>query len=84
MYIDIDGTFARAEFRRILDAYGNHPCFVFFCFGNELGSSDFNVLDQWLGELKRYDPRRLYAGSTARAITENFDYSWPKNWEPKY
>jgi len=67
-------SFARAEFRYILDAYGNHPSFVFFCLGNELGPSDFGVLGEWVGELKQYDRRRLYGASTARAITENCEF----------
>ena len=72
-------AFARAEFRRILDAYGNHPSFCFFTFGNELGTSDFSVTGQWIGELKQYDPRHLYAASTARTITPNCDYSATHN-----
>jgi Glycosyl hydrolases family 2, sugar binding domain/Glycosyl hydrolases family 2/Glycosyl hydrolases family 2, TIM barrel domain len=67
--------FAKAEFKRILDAYGNHPSFVFFCFGNELGASDFSELERWVGNLKEYDPRRLYAASTARNITDQCDFN---------
>ena len=68
-------TFAMAEYRRILDTYGNHPSFVFFCFGNELGPSDFSVTGRWVGELKKHDPRHLYAASTARTITGNCDFN---------
>ena len=67
--------FARAEIRRILDAYGNHPSFVFFCIGNELGTSDFSVIGQWMGDARLHDPRHLYAASTARTITTFCDYN---------
>lgn len=67
--------FIRSEMDRIIDAYGNHPSFIMFCIGNELGSADFEVADKWIGELKDRDPRRLYAVSTARKITKNCDYA---------
>lgn len=67
--------YVRAEMRRMLDAYGNHPSFLLFCIGNELGSSDFQVMGQWIREEKLRDPRRLYAASTARRITAFDDYS---------
>jgi hypothetical protein len=70
----IDG-YVRGEMRRMLDAYGNHPSFVFFVIGNELGSSDFDVMGRWIKEEKERDPRRLYAASTARAITPWDDFS---------
>lgn len=68
-------TFARAEIARILETYGNHPSFVFFCIGNELGTSDFNALGRWIKEAKESDPRRLYAASTARTITPWCDFN---------
>jgi hypothetical protein len=67
--------FARAEIRRILDEYGNHPSFVLFCIGNELGTSDFDVIGRWMAEARAHDPRRLYAASTARTITGHCDYN---------
>lgn len=67
--------FVRAEMRRILDVYGNHPSFVLFCIGNELGGSDFDVMGRWIQEEKTRDPRRLYAASTARTITTSDDYT---------
>ena len=67
--------YVRAEMRRIVDTYGNHPSFIFFTIGNELGNSDFNVTGQWIRDEKAYDSRRLYAASTARAITPWCDYS---------
>lgn len=71
--------FARAEIRRILDTYGNHPSFVFFCIGNELGTSDFEVTGRWIAEAKKYDPRHLYAASTARTITPHCDFNATHN-----
>lgn len=66
--------YVRAEMRRIMDTYGNHPSFVFFVIGNELGSSDFRVLRKWIFEEKSHDPRRFYAASTARAVTDADDF----------
>lgn len=67
--------FTLAELRRIQDAYGNHPSFVFFCFGNELGTSDFAALGSWVDQARQYDPRHLYAASTARKITPHCDFN---------
>ncbi|MBI4326519.1 MAG: glycoside hydrolase family 2, partial [Chloroflexi bacterium] len=68
-------AYVRAETRRMLDAYGNHPSFCFFAIGNELGSSDFQVMGEWMRQEKERDPRRFYAASTARAITPADDFS---------
>ena len=67
--------FVIAEMNRVVDTYGNHPSFTFFCIGNELGNSDFEVMKNWVADLKAKDPRRLYAVSTARTITEVDDYN---------
>ncbi|MGJ7031670.1 glycoside hydrolase family 2 TIM barrel-domain containing protein [Niabella hirudinis] len=67
-------AFVQAEMNRVLEEYGNHPSFLFFCIGNELGNSDFNVMQQWIEKVKQEDPRRLYAVSTARKITTADDY----------
>ena len=72
-------AFARAEIDRILDVFGNHPSFVLFCVGNELGTSNFDVLGQWMNECKQKDPRHLYAASTARTITPHCDYNATHN-----
>ncbi|MCD6346250.1 MAG: glycoside hydrolase family 2, partial [Bacteroidales bacterium] len=71
--------FIRAEMQRMVDTYGNHPSFVMFCIGNELGSSNFTLMGEWIKSLKEYDPRRLYAASTARTITPYCDYSATHN-----
>ncbi len=67
--------FAKAEMRRVVDTYGNHPSFLFLALGNELGHSDFKVTGKWIGKIKTYDPRRLYAASTARTITPWCDFN---------
>ncbi len=73
---DIDrDQFVIEEMNRMVDHYGNHPSFTMFCIGNELGNSDFDVMKGWVADLKEKDPRRLYAISTARKITDIDDYS---------
>ncbi|WP_346237044.1 glycoside hydrolase family 2 TIM barrel-domain containing protein [Niabella insulamsoli] len=67
-------AFVQAEMKRVIDTYGNHPSFAFFCIGNELGNSDFDVMQQWISKMKSADPRRLYAVSTARKIMPVDDY----------
>ena len=72
-------SFVVAEMNRMVDFYGNNPSFTMFCIGNELGNSDFDVMKRWVADLKEKDPRRLYAVSTARQITEVDDYSATHN-----
>lgn len=67
--------FVVAEMNRVVETYGNHPSFTMFCIGNELGNSDFKAMKPWIADLKQKDPRRLYAVSTARKITNVDDYS---------
>lgn len=67
-------SFVVAEMKRVVETYGNHPSFTLFCIGNELGDSDFEVMKTWVADLKKNDPRRLYAVSTARKITDVDDY----------
>ena len=60
-----------AESKRILDAFGNHPSFVMYSLSNEpLKSREGRVAV--VRELRRYDPRPLYAQGT------NSDYDAPK------
>lgn len=60
--------FVPAELERMIDAYGNHPSFAMLCIGNELGNSDFDVMQKWIEPLHERDNRRLYSVSTARKI----------------
>ena len=66
--------FVIAEMNRVVDYYGNNPSFTMFCIGNELGNADFDVMEQWISDLKTKDPRHLYATSTARKIMQVDDY----------
>lgn len=61
--------FVPEELERMIEAYGNHPSFVMLCIGNELGNSNFDVMQQWIKPLQEKDSRRLYSVSTARKIT---------------
>ena len=61
--------YVQQELARMIEAYGNHPSFVMQCIGNELGNSDFEVMESWMKPLKEKDSRRLYSVSTARKIT---------------
>ena len=67
-------AFVRAELFRILDAYGNAPSFYSLSVGNELGSSDFDLLGDWMMACKAYDNRHLYAASSARQISKGDDF----------
>lgn len=67
-------AFVPAELQRMVEAYGNHPSFTMLCIGNELGNSDFGVMQRWIDSLKAEDGRRLYAVSTARQITSADQY----------
>ena len=65
---DWAGTpFLRAELRRILDAYGNHPSFCMMSMGNE-HSGDWDVLGGFVADGKRHDPRHLYAAASNEYI----------------
>ncbi|WP_293916329.1 MULTISPECIES: sugar-binding domain-containing protein [unclassified Sphingobacterium] len=66
--------FVYRETRRLLDQYGNHPSFCFFAFGNEMDNLNKEKIDRWVEEFKTDDPRRLYAGTTARMILPHDDF----------
>jgi len=70
----VDG-YVHDEIRRVVDAYGNHPSFVLFTIGNELGSYDPEECGRWIEEIKAHDPRRFYAVSTARRIVPQDDFN---------
>jgi len=66
--------FIAEESRRILAAYGNHPSFCFFTFGNEMngpGAGLAKLIDEFLTA----DPRRLYS-----SVSNGFGTDiWTKN-----
>ena len=51
--------YLQEEADRILAEYGNHPSFCFFSMGNEL-EGDYLLLQQFMSDLKKKDPRHLY------------------------
>ncbi|MBL9138501.1 MAG: hypothetical protein JNK85_21715 [Verrucomicrobiales bacterium] len=61
-------TFLRAELRRMSEAYGNHPSFLMCAIGNEFGqqSTDWDLVNRMVEEIRAVDPRRVYAGCGAR------------------
>lgn len=60
--------YVQKELRRMLDSYGNHASFAMQCIGNELGNSDFDVMESWMIPLRESDSRRLYSVSSARKV----------------
>lgn len=60
--------YVQKELRRMLDSYGNHASFTMQCIGNELGNSDFEVMQSWMLPLRESDSRRLYSVSSARKV----------------
>jgi hypothetical protein len=55
-------NYLRREGERILKAFGNHPSFVMFTLGNELGRNQ--AYFDMVAHFKKLDPRRLYAQGT--------------------
>jgi len=53
------GGYLRLEGERIFRAYGNHPSFVMFTLGNELGRNE--AMFEMVRHFRQTDPRRLYA-----------------------
>lgn len=66
--------YVKKELERMIQAYGNNPSFVMMCIGNELGNSDFDVMESWLKKYHESDKRRLYSVSTARKIMSSDQY----------
>lgn len=60
--------YVQKELRRMLNSYGNHASFTMQCIGNELGNSDFDVMESWMIPLRESDSRRLYSVSSARKV----------------
>ena len=58
-------VFFRRVLRGILREYGNHPSFILYCNGNEIGG-DFDFVEELTRTGRESDSRRLFSGSTAR------------------
>lgn len=57
------------EGEAVLRAYGNHPSFVMFTLGNELGG-DRALMNEMVERLRELDPRRLYADGSNNWLWE--------------
>lgn len=63
-------AFIEAEFKRIVDTYGNHPSFCTMTLGNEYGG-DAALLARWVDMLINRDPRHLYSSASCAQTTPN-------------
>ena len=52
------------ESKRIIDTYGHHPSFVMMAAGNEPAGDWVAYCNDWVKEMKRYDPSKLYCGAS--------------------
>ena len=52
------------ESKRIIDEYGHHPSFVMMAAGNEPAGDWVTYCNEWVKEMKKYDPTKIYAGAS--------------------
>ncbi len=52
------------ESKRIIDEYGHHPSFVMMAAGNEPAGDWVGYCNDWVKEMKKYDPTKIYAGAS--------------------
>ena len=52
------------ESKRIVDTYGHHPSFVMMAAGNEPAGDWVSYCNDWVEEMNKYDPSRLYCGAS--------------------
>ena len=52
------------ESKRIIDEYGHHPSFVMMAAGNEPAGDWVSYCNDWVQEMKKYDPTKIYAGAS--------------------
>ena len=52
------------ESKRIIDTYGHHPSFIMMAAGNEPAGDWVNYCNDWVKEMKKYDPSRIYCGAS--------------------
>ncbi|MDO4984175.1 MAG: glycoside hydrolase family 2 TIM barrel-domain containing protein [Prevotella sp.] len=52
------------EGRRMIDAYGHHPSFCMMAAGNEPAGNWVPYTNEWVQQMKAYDPTRLYCGAS--------------------
>ena len=60
----------------ILKAYGNHPSFLLFAYGNEPDGPESGAvyLRKWVSHYKQQDPRRLVTSGSGWPLIEQSDY----------
>jgi hypothetical protein len=66
-------AFMEAEYKRIVDTYGNHPSFILMTLGNEFGEKGGTnkILTGWVDRLIQRDSRRLYSSASNAQKTAN-------------
>ena len=52
------------ETKRIIDEFGHHPSFVMMAAGNEPAGDWVSYCNDWVKEMKQYDPTKIYAGAS--------------------
>lgn len=62
--------FIEAEFKQIVDTYGNHPSFCTMTLGNEYEGNN-ELLTRWVQMLIERDPRHLYSSAACAQTTAN-------------
>ena len=66
--------FIAAEFKRMVDTYGNHPSFCLMTLGNEYGGKN-ELLTAWVDMLIQRDPRHLYSSASSAPTTANRQFT---------
>ena len=52
------------ESKRIVDEYGHHPSFIMMAAGNEPAGDWVPYCNEWVEQMKKYDPSKLYCGAS--------------------
>ena len=52
------------EGKAIVDRYGHHPSFVMMAAGNEPAGDWVSYCNDWVKEMKQYDPTKVYCGAS--------------------
>ena len=52
------------ESKRIIDEYGHHPSFVMMAAGNEPAGDWVTYCNDWVRQMKAYDPTKIYCGAS--------------------
>ena len=56
--------YLQSETHAIADTYGNHPSFLMMAAGNEPAGHWVEWCNRWVADMKKYDPRHIYAGAS--------------------